>query len=203
MSLDAAVKARIQAQHRAEREVMADRHRDERQQLTHMANTARQREVEESRKRTRGHSDVRVKSAEADVKDRVAAHAKLKVKQRSEYDAMTKRHQKEMEHAEAGKPLPAHHQIAAGATQLGKVWGATSPKEQAEYRAIVAKHKNSHNEQHVADEAKKDRLSRYRSSAMTAKLEESRLAKHTEINRRQEAELSSLRRRIERRQGGA
>jgi hypothetical protein len=203
MSLDAATKARIAAQHRAEREVMADRHRDERQQLTHMANTARQRETEEARKRTTGHSSVRVKSADADVKDRVAAHAKLKAKQDAEYDALKKRHAKELSNAESGKPLPAHHQIAAGAAQLGKVWGATSPREQEEYRRIVAKHKNSHNEQHIADEAKKDRLSRYRSSAMTAKLEESRLAKHTEINRRQEAELSSLRRRIERRQGGA
>jgi hypothetical protein len=38
---------------------------------------------------------------------------------------------------------------------------------------------------------------------MQSKLEEDRLAKHTEQNKQHESELASLRRRIERRQGVA
>jgi hypothetical protein len=60
-----------------------------------MAETARKREVDEARKRTRGSRPHDV--CRRDVRDRVKAHRKLAAKQRDEYDAMNKRHQKEME----------------------------------------------------------------------------------------------------------
>jgi hypothetical protein len=83
--------------------------------------------------------------------------------------------------------------------QIREVWGATSPQEQREYQSIVAKYQNSHNSQHNMDEARKDRLSRYRSSAVTARMEQERLSHHNAIDKKQAGDLSALRRRIERR----
>jgi hypothetical protein len=68
---------------------------------------------------------------------------------------------------------------------------ALDPKTKAQ---IAANHRREREEQ---NEARKDRTARYKSSAMTAKLEESRLAHHDEINKRQERSMASFRRKIE------
>jgi hypothetical protein len=206
MALDAKALAKVKANHARERADLVDKHGAERRQLSELAKQRRQRDIEEGRKahhnpvRMAGqHSSIRLDNADVDIKRRVDEHAALKERHDKEYRSMTARHKREIEEAEKGN-LPAHHRVP-GAAQLGKVWGARSPQDERDYRAIVAKHENDHNTQHNIDESRKDRLSRYRSSSMQSKLEEDRLAKHTELNKRHEAELSSLRRRIERRQG--
>jgi hypothetical protein len=209
MTMDAKVLSKVKANHAHERNELADKHSAEKRQLSAMGQQRRQTDIEDARKahsqpvRMAGqHSSIRLDSADVDIKRRVNEHAALDEKHRKERNSMKQRHAREIESAENGNAVPAHHRVP-GAAQLGKVWGAASPKEQAEYQSIVRKHENDHNTEHNIAEARKDRLSRYKSSAMTAKLEESRLAKHDEISRRQEGELAALRRRIERRQGVA
>jgi hypothetical protein len=201
MALDALAKSRMKAQHRAERDDMADRHASEKRQLTDMANDARKRETEEARKRGTGHASTRVKSAEDDVKDRVAAHAKLKAKQDKEYSDLRARHEKEMESAEKTGKVPAHRALTTEAKKINQE--GLSPKERGEYQGIVRHYSNQHAKTHNADEDKKDRLSRYKSSAMAAKMEEARLTHHDEISRKAEQSLANLRRKVEARKGAA
>ena len=99
-----------------------------------------------------------------------------------------------MEDAEKSGRVPAKY--ASGARDLG---GGVlmAPHERDAYHRMEDKYENKHNAQHNADEARKDRTARYKSSAMTAKLEESRLANHGEINQQREQEAAHFRRRIQ------
>jgi hypothetical protein len=189
MSLDPKALSAIRAAHSRERADYLDHRGAQKRHLSQMATDRRQREVEEARANG-GRSGTRLKSAEEDVRDRVAEHAKFDAETKSGLAAMNKKHAKELDDARAGKFVPARH----GADDSGLEMNS---RERSEYRNILAKYENRHNSQHNADEDKASRLSRYRSSAMTAKLEESRLAKHDEINKRREQELSWFRHKVE------
>jgi hypothetical protein len=70
-----------------------------------------------------------------------------------------------------------------------------SGRERSEYTGIPRHYDDVYN----AHEAKRDKLSRYRFSAMTAKAEEARLSHHNNVSRMQEKALADLQRRVERR----
>jgi hypothetical protein len=205
MALDALAKSRIKAQHRAERDDMADRHASERQQLTAQNHAAQQRDVEEARKRLNSpsrhfgdHGSVGTKDF---TKAHVAAHAKLKARQDKEYDDLRQRHAKETETSEKTGRVPA----SAARTPEGKKvdQAGMNPREHSEYQGIVRKFSNEHARVHNADEATKDRFARYKSSAMAQKMEEGRLTHHDEISRKAEQSLANLRRKVEARKGAA
>jgi hypothetical protein len=201
MTLDALAKSRMKAAHRAEREVMADRHRDERQQLTHMNETARKRETEEARKRTTGHAVVRVKSADENVRDRVKAHQDLKSRQDKEYRDLNARHSKEEADAERSGRLPARHTMTPEGKKVDQT-GMTA-RERSDYQGIVRHYSNRHAKKFNEDEGKKDRYARYKSSAMTARLEQERLSGHDDILNQGERALANRRLRVESRKAVA
>jgi hypothetical protein len=159
MALDSTTRAHIAAHHRAEREALADRHNDQRQQLTRAENVARQREMDAARKRATGHSNARVASAEENVRNRVAKHSNLKARHDQDFRTLNTRHHKEMADAEAGKPLPAHLRPPAGSQKLSGVWSAASPQEHQQYQNIVRHYNNEHRKIHNDEQARMDRFS--------------------------------------------
>jgi hypothetical protein len=81
---------------------------------------------------------------------------------------------------DARGPLPARH--AAEGKEIVDQWLHSSPHERDEYRRVVQHFGNENDKVHNADEDRKDRTSRYKSPAMTAKLEASRLARRDKVN---------------------
>jgi hypothetical protein len=192
MALDALAKSRLKAETQADRDDLADRHRSEKQQLTKMQDDRDKREREQARKNGQSYDST---------KRRVAEKAEQAAWHKSEYDAMNKRHAKLMESAEKKGAVPAGHGVSRTGAKLNQE--GLTPKERGEYNGIVRHFSNQHARTHNADEAKKDRLSRYKSSAMTAKMEEARLTHHNDVSRKAEQSLANLRRKVEARKGAA
>jgi hypothetical protein len=71
--------------------------------------------------------------------------------------------------------------------------GFLNSRERAEYNEMVRHFGNEHAEVHNADEAKKSRLARYKSSAMTAKMEEARLCHHDEVSQKEQRAMAGYR----------
>jgi hypothetical protein len=65
--------------------------------------------------------------------------------------------------------------------------------EKGDYKNLISERDRAHNRQHNEDEGKRDRYSRYKSSAMTARLEAERLGKHDEINEKSEKKMARFR----------
>jgi hypothetical protein len=201
MALDSKALARIKHGQAAERADMIDTHGAQKRQLSHMMEQARKREVEEARKNG-GRSSTRLRSEEAAAQERVKEHAKLKAKQDAEYDDLKRKHAKEISDAEKGH-MPAKRAAPVGMNEVQDQWGHMSGHEQDEYRRVVQHFGRKRKDVDTAADARRDRHSRYNSSAMQASLERDRLEKHGAEDRKQQSALADLRRRVERRRGVA
>jgi hypothetical protein len=194
MTLDPKAKSQLNANHRREREEQNDTHRGEHEDLKHMQRQRREREVAEARKHG-GRSDTRLMSDDDNAKRVSKEKAELNAKQRREYKQLTAGHAKEEADAEKTGKMPARHMMLHEAKKIGGM--GMNPKEMAQYKQTLSRHTNEQNSLHNKLNAEKDRLSRYKSSAMTAKMENDRLAKHDELSRKHEREMASLRRSVQ------
>jgi hypothetical protein len=98
---DAKSRSILKASQRAERELVLDKHRDLKAQVSHSAKVARQREKDEHRAKMNApvrmagdHSNLRLKGEDQHIRETVAKHADLDSQLKSELKKMHARHGK-------------------------------------------------------------------------------------------------------------
>lgn len=120
---DAKSKSILKGQHRAERELLLDKHRDQKAQLSNMHQVADKRAKEQAER-----TGIRHKP---DIEGRVKAHAEMDSKHRIELKDLNAKHAKEMEDHLAGKPMPANRKAAVGGHLVKDQWGHTDGRKNA------------------------------------------------------------------------
>jgi hypothetical protein len=204
---NAAAIAAIQSRHRFERGQLHDAHRNQHDHLRMLQAQQREREREEARrrdatppKRAGAHAPVHVRDDDADVRDRVKAHADLDAKQRRERDDMAARHTREID-AERTRPTssagPDRHSGPSGPGALGAVLGHLSAAQQAEYHALKQKFAGERQALNDRQDADRQRQGRYDHARTMARSDEAREAEHRKINEAEEAAIAAFRRKVE------
>jgi len=204
---NAAAIAAIQNRHRFERTQLHDAHRNQHDHLRMLQPQSRDRAREEATarrsqplKHAGSHASVRVPDDDADLQDRVKAHAELDARQRRERDEMTARHKREIdaERARPGSSAGADRNSGpSGPGALGAVWDQLSGAQQADYHALKRKFEVQRKALEAKQSETQQRHARYSHARMTAQDQEAREAEHRRLNEEEERAIEVLRRKFE------